>query len=303
MVVCGTRVDEEDFYSLLLERVERGHWHSVVIPATDNEGRSTWPERYTPEFFAGVRAEMNNDSLFNLVYQQVAAPEGSALFDWPLLDASKMVGVGLREPLENSVTIAALDPSQAGPYAAMTISYNRETSRVRVLDVLAGNEGGAGAMQDAVRWCLAQRPTTLAVERQGGHALFIDDALKAEIESVATLHLVETTAQGMVDAEYGFGALRHWFAIGRVEMPWYDTAQRTISPLLDEMAAFRRSEPTYDGSKARAYRGRKDRLMALWFCFRMVLGDAFTPPQPQFGAARNNAPWLRSRQRLRYLGV
>lgn len=302
LIIMGTRVDEDDFYSMVLRRVDEGFWHAVILPAVDEEGKVTW-DRYTPDYFDAVRAEMGNDALFNLVYQQVSVPDGTGLFDWDLLEGCKRPHLDLQSRYPDGFTVAAIDPALEGPWAAAAWQYSPEQDTMRLLDILDGTGGGYDAMDRAVSWCLAHSPNVLGIEKTGGMSLFVSPDIKQRIaQRHCRLELIETGSQGMNDAHYGFSALSVWMRQGKVELPWSEAARRFVAPFLDEAARFRLNPPSYDGDRPKPYTGRKDRLMASWFCFRLVLTFGRQKRNiEQFGAARQRAPWIASQQRVRYI--
>lgn len=99
----GTRYHYDDLYGHLIQNELKGHYQ--VIPALDRNGRSPWPKKYPPKWFAGKR-KAAGIIIFNAQYQcDTEAMKGEvfqyddcqqiALSDIPLEDLAIFMGVDL----------------------------------------------------------------------------------------------------------------------------------------------------------------------------------------------------------------
>lgn len=290
--VC-TRVAEEDIPKEFLSRAERGHWHMVIQKAVKDDGAPTFPEKFTAKYFDDVREEMRNDRLFNLVFMQKQSLGRSATFQEEWIEKAKNRGTlvtlqSLRYTYKHQ-KYGGLDPAVEGPWAATILGYDRMTDHLTPIDILADKGGAYEAMEKAVFWLAEHqlRPGHIAVERQGGMSLFINPKLRDYLKKRnIALEEVQTTGQGLMDTEYGLSALARYLQLDKFTIPWGDEeTRRTFSPLVDEMASY------HPDSAA-----PKDRLMSLWFCFRLAITYGRLLHLPSHGTVNQTMTWLKDDQ-------
>lgn len=296
--INATYVDENDIYWELEERADRGQWHVVKIPAQRADGEPTWPRPdagVDRAYYERTRAEMNNDALYDLVYQQVRSLGAAATFGPDAIEAMKRHELNMQQPFDDGEIIVGIDPSDTGPYAAHALSYSRSKGAIRTIDILAGPAGGTERMIAAVRWAIAMRAHYLQIEKQGGLSMFMSRELERECErNHVTVEYVPTTGQGLHDARYGTNAMAHWMRSGRWELPWAEGARRVVEPMIRELL-------WYDEGSERT---PKDHVRAAWFCFRKVLERAGPRSNIRpFGRASERMPWLRQHQRSIHIGT
>ena len=283
LVMIGNRQDDNDIYSRILENAFEAGWHVVVQTAVDEFEEPRW-DRYTKDYFDKKRL-MVGEREFNLVYQQKPTPGEGALFNREDLDACRIPGLGLGEKFDAGLTIVGLDPAVEGPWACCVASLSSDRKKFRLLDLRTGKGGGYSAMKETIEWAMKYKPHYFAIVKQGGLALFVGPEIKNLISKTnSKLELLPTTLQGLTDSVYGLSALSVWFGENRVEIPWQKGAAQKFRPLLDELEFYHPDQ-----------RAPKDRMMALWFAFRMAITKA-PALLPAFGGASLRYPWLKAQQ-------
>jgi len=82
VIVIMQRLHEEDLSGWLLNGGTGEHWHHLVIPARDGEGRSFWPAQFPDEMLD--RLETSSPYVYAGQYMQRPAPIGGGIFkdDW-----------------------------------------------------------------------------------------------------------------------------------------------------------------------------------------------------------------------------
>jgi hypothetical protein len=159
---------------------------------------------------------------------------------------------------------------------------------------LAGQGGGYQANMDAIRTLIERHQPQYFVIENAGQNIFL---LTKELQELCRKHntsiqTVSTSGQSLTDMTYGLSALSAWFANGQIELAYDETVRSRMAGLVEELQMFR-----FDSDENGKYRGPKDRLMALWFAYRIMLTHVRQSNVVPFGRAAKLAPWVSQNQR------
>jgi len=153
VVVIGSRQHPDDLYGYLFDNPE---WPSIIEEAhssacekeplneTIHEDCMLFPEVNDYEWYMSQKrsfAVTGGDSLFLMVYQNVATAEGLMIFDPEAMRACRSER-DIGEYPQGLDLVAGLDPAISGYQAAVLWGYQRWTGRLYLIDI--DNTGGAG---------------------------------------------------------------------------------------------------------------------------------------------------------------
>lgn len=294
LTLIGSRQDHEDLYGGLFSNPE---WSSIVEHAHDpscriplhppREGHSAgcaecalhvgcllWPSKRTMAYLQSQRVAMDDDLVFDMVYNNVTRPGGDVYVTQAQIDACKsnrVVGRWVDREVGSKVValpagrmIAGLDPASVGMQAAFLWVFNPQTKVRYAIDV--DNRAGGSLMgaREIIRdWFELYGCQWWVIERNNFQlAILQDPDLKAYCNTHGiTLEPHFTTAYNKFDANFGVPKQLEAFAARQIDIPWGDEETRgRFQPAVKQWVGW------YPNS-----REKSDIPMAAWFPERHFL--------------------------------
>lgn len=296
VVVIGSRQHPDDLYGHLIQNpewsviVEEAHQSSCTKDPLDetlhidcmlfSELRSyTWlmGQKRSFEITGG-------ESLFLMVYQNVAMAEGLVIFD---IDEMKKCytsrDIGQIPPAVELV--AGLDPAIAGFQAAVLWGYQRTTDRFFLIDL--DNTPGAGipGWRDLIqKWFDTYNLRHWVVEDTAAQRGYMQDDWVVKFKNANHVHIEgHHTSTNKWDSHYGVSAMArlfneevHWQnpnnqqteILRRVDLPYGTPAAKSKIDLFIAQAAHFSAVASANRNTRRGYKA--DVIMAAWFPMKAI---------------------------------
>lgn len=277
LALIGSRQDHEDLYGSLFSNprwtsiVEHAHYPACQVPIHPprdehdadcpdcalHVGCVLWPEKRTMAFLQDQRVAMDDDVVFDMVYNNVTRPGGAAYVTADAIEQCKTHRT-LTSPLPAGRMIAGLDPASVGMQAAFLWVFNPQTKVRHAIDVDNRPAGStAGAREIIKSWFERYRCQHWVIERNNFQlAILQDPDLKAYCnDNGIILEAHFTTQFNKWDENFGVPKQLEAFGSGLIDIPWgdEDTRERFREAIKQWLAWHPQSK------------GKTDIAMAAWF--------------------------------------
>lgn len=331
VVVIGSRQHPDDLYGHLLDNPE---WDTIVEEAHQSGCRldpldeslhtecMLFPEMCPYSWYSGQRrsfAITGGESLFLMVYQNVATAEGLVIFD-----AQKMMrcrtGRHIGQIPPGSRLIAGLDPATTGYQASFLWGWNAESGRFSMIDL--ENTAGAGipGWRDLLqRWFENYHVEWWVVEDVAAQRGYLQDAWVVSYVNAHGIRLLgHQTGNEKWDKHIGVTAMASLFAedvternpvtgleatVPKVDLPYGTPEAKAKTDLLVAQATHFSQAASQNRNARVGY--KSDVLMAAWFPLKVIRnwGRQAHPEKvyqyaPAFGSfdrvSWDEPPWGRS---------
>ena len=249
-------------HDLLHRFADQPGWAHKRFPIVDQDGNSTWPERFSAERIRRIRDEDLGPFEFRRLYMCDLVDESESRFkkEWIEVATAKGTGKMLLEAISHvgpgyavftGVDLGVRTNKKSDPTAMVTVVLHPD-STLEIVDVRAGTWDVQQIMQN-IRDCHRQYDSLITVESNGAQQ-FLVEIMKSDETQVPIKSFF--TGKNKHDPRYGVEALALEIAQGQWIFPSLDgTISGTDKPLrllIDEMLSYTPSKHT------------GDRLMALW---------------------------------------
>ena len=135
--IAGTRYHYDDLYGHLIKN-EMKDSH-LIIPALDSKGRSPWPEKFSPEFYAekrrrsgliifGAQFQCATDAMLGEIFKYELCQQVSEQ-EWPDKDSLKIY---------MGIDLSISEKEKADKFAIVVIGVNKDRTSTYVLDYYEG---------------------------------------------------------------------------------------------------------------------------------------------------------------------
>jgi hypothetical protein len=201
VVVIGSRVHPEDLSGSYIDNpewstiIEEAHSSGCDLPELEVEAHvdcMLFPELRTYEWLQTQRRDMQitgGDSLFQMVYQNVAVSEGLVIFDPDAMRTCRTSRVIGDVPPETRL-VAGLDPAYAGYQAAVLWAYQPRTGVMFLVDVDNSIAAGIPGWRDLMRnWFDRYGLTHWVVETNAVQGGYMQDAWVQTFRAANGIHL------------------------------------------------------------------------------------------------------------------
>lgn len=277
--VCGTRVDEGDFYEALLDDPDLDssimkvlRFPAVMTDHATNEQKSLWPEKWPLDKLERQKKKVGQEAWDrNYMQNPGLSTRGRGTFGKDTVEPCKDSDISLmHQPPEHSIVYVGVDPALGGKNCVMAVEatpdYKLIVRRIREDIDLKNNSQVIAALADTVRFVSMKgaHVTDVVIEAMAFQRGLIHDenllALRDEYGFAIRDHL---TGWNKYDPDIGIPSMAESFNKREIVLPWAedDYTRFEIGELVRQLYAWK------PGVRGNAL--RQDRVMALWFCWIM----------------------------------
>jgi len=278
MVVIGSRQHYDDLYSHLLDNeswsttVEQAHDVGCTLPETEeHEECMLWGEKRTHEWLMDRKraAETTGGrAIYEMVYLNVAMPEGLSLFDRVEIEACRDQGRDIGQIPPGTRLIAGLDPASVGYQAAFLWAYDSETNKLHMVDMNNSLGGGIPQALDIMKeWWQRYNCSHWVIEENGFQKAIRQDRSIKDFASGHGIFLEgHETYRNKFDPIYGVTAMRPLFAEQLISLPYLGfEAQEKVNLYTSQLVYFSSAK-----NKSKSVGTKTDIVMASWFPMRAI---------------------------------
>ncbi len=275
--VCGTRVDDGDFYETLLEDPDLGDIMKVIrLPAvitdkTTGEQKPLWEGVHTLESLDRIRRKVGAEVWDrNWMQNPGASRSGKGTFTRDAVDRCKDVAYSVEnrpghEGDHEPVMIIGVDPA-LGSKNVVTASEATPDGkliprRIREDVGFERNEQIMGAIEDVVRWCITYGIVVDVVIEEKNFQLGLknDDRMRDMADHYGFALSGHMTGWSKYDPDIGVASMAASFIKREIVIPWADDEQtrHMMGEFCRQLFAWK---PGVKGNRL-----RQDQVMAFWF--------------------------------------
>jgi len=280
IVVIGSRQHPEDLYNFLLENpqmttiVEEAHSTECVLPEQDIEAHTDcmlWASKRSYKWLMDRKraAETTGGrAIFEMVYLNVAMPDGLALFDAEEIEACRDQNRDMGVIPPGVRLIAGLDPSSTGYQAAFLWGYNQSDNKLYMIDMENSLGGGIPQALDIIkRWYQKYSLAHWVIEENGFQRAIRQDKSIREFAGQHGIFLEgHQTYSNKFDPVFGVTAMRPLFAEQLISLPYLGfEAQEKVNLYKSQLVYFSSAQ-----SKSRTVGTKTDIVMASWFPMKSI---------------------------------
>ena len=280
MVVIGSRQHYDDLYSHLLENeswktiVEEAHDTACTLPDWDNDIHQDcmlWAKKRTYKWLMDRKraAETTGGrAIFEMVYLNVAMPDGMSLFDAEEIEACRDQKRDIGHVPSGVRLIAGLDPSSTGYQAAFLWGYHQDSNKLYMIDMENSLGGGIPQALDIIkRWFTKYNLSHWVIEENGFQKAIRQDK---SIRDFAGKHGIflegHQTYNNKFDPVFGVTAMRPLFEEQLISLPYLGfEAQEKVNLYRSQLVYFSSAK-----NKSRTVGTKTDIVMASWFPMKSI---------------------------------
>ncbi len=279
MVVIGSRQHYDDLYSHLLDNeswsttVEQAHDIECTLPedVDDHSKCMLWASKRTHKWLMDRKraAETTGGrAIYEMVYLNVAMPEGLSLFDRVEIEACRDQGRDIGQVPPGTRLIAGLDPASTGYQAAFLWAYNPETNIMHMVDM--NNHLGGGipeALKIIKEWWMKYNLAHWVIEENGFQKAIRQDPSIKDFASGHGIFLEgHETYKNKFDPMFGVTAMRPLFADKLISLPYLGfEAQEKVNLYTSQLVYFSSAK-----NKSKSIGTKTDIVMASWFPMKSI---------------------------------
>jgi len=279
MVVIGSRQHYDDLYSHLVDNeswsttVEQAHDIECTLPEDiDNHSECMlWASKRTHKWLMDRKraAETTGGrAIYEMVYLNVAMPEGLSLFDRVEIEACRDQGRDIGQVPPGTRLIAGLDPASTGYQAAFLWAYNSETNIMHMVDM--NNHLGGGipeALKIIKEWWMKYNLAHWVIEENGFQKAIRQDQSIKDFASGHGIFLEgHETYKNKFDPMFGVTAMRPLFTDKLISLPYLGfEAQEKVNLYTSQLVYFSSAK-----NKSKSIGTKTDIVMASWFPMKSI---------------------------------
>ena len=280
MVVIGSRQHYDDLYSHLLENeswvttVEEAHDTSCNLPdwnEEEHENCMLWKGKRTYKWLMDRKraAETTGGrAIYEMVYLNVAMPDGLALFDRAEIEACRDQKRDIGQIPPGTRLIAGLDPASTGYQAAFLWAYNMDANKLYMVDMNNSLGGGIPQALAVIKeWWSKYNLSHWVIEENGFQKAIRQDKSIREFASTHGIFLEgHETYKNKFDPVYGVTAMRPMYQEEIISLPYLSfEAQEKVNLYTSQLVYFSSAK-----NKSKSIGTKTDIVMASWFPMRAI---------------------------------
>jgi len=280
MVVIGSRQHYDDLYSHLLDNeswhtiVEEAHDTGCTLPDWDDEKHiecMLWPGKRTYKWLMDRKSGAETTggrAIYEMVYLNVAMPDGMALFDSVEIEACRDQSRDIGHIPAGVRLIAGLDPASTGYQAAFLWGYDQSSNKMYMIDMENSLGGGIPqALSIMKTWFTKYNLAHWVIEENGFQRAIRQDQSIRDFAGKHGIFLEGTqTYSNKHDPIYGVTAMRPLFADQLISLPYLGfEAQEKVNLYKSQLVYFSSAQ-----SKSRTVGTKTDIVMASWFPMKSI---------------------------------
>ena len=280
LVVIGSRQHYDDLYSHLLDNeswktiVEEAHDTGCTLPEWDDvkhQDCMLWANKRTYKWLMDRKkgAETTGGrAIYEMVYLNVAMPDGMALFDSVEIDACRDQSRSIGHIPHNVRLIAGLDPASTGYQAAFLWGYDQSANKLFMIDMENSLGGGIPqALRIIKEWYQKYCLSPWVIEENGFQRAIRQDQSIKDFAGRPGIFLEGTqTYSTKHDPIYGVTAMRPLFEQQLISLPYNGfEAQEKVNLYKSQLVYFSSAQ-----NKSRSVGTKTDIVMASWFPMKTI---------------------------------
>ena len=280
MVVIGSRQHYDDLYSHL---VDNESWKTIVEEAHDSGcNKPDWDEHEHVDcmLWSGKRtykwlmdrkraAETTGGrAIYEMVYLNVAMPEGLALFDRVEIEACRDQGRDIGTVPPGTRLIAGLDPASTGYQAAFLWAVDVERNVLHMVDMNNSLGGGIPQALNVIKeWWMKYNLSHWVIEENGFQKAIRQDRSIRDFASTHGIFLEgHETHNNKFDPIFGVTAMRPLFTENKISLPYLGfEAQEKVNLYTSQLVYFSSAK-----TKSKSIGTKTDIVMASWFPMKAI---------------------------------
>jgi hypothetical protein len=280
LVVIGSRQHYDDLYSHLLDNeswntiVEEAHDTGCTLPEWNDEAHvdcMLWPGKRTYKWLSGRKSAAETTggrAIYEMVYLNVAMPDGMALFDSVEIDSCRDQSRDIGQVPPGTRLIAGLDPASTGYQAAFLWAYDQASNKLYMVDMENSLGGGIPqALKIMKDWFVKYNLAHWVIEENGFQRAIRQDQSIREFSGKHGIFLEGTqTYSNKHDPIFGVTAMRPLFAENLISLPYNGfEAQEKVNLYKSQLVYFSSAQ-----NKSRTVGQKSDLVMASWFPMKTI---------------------------------
>jgi hypothetical protein len=280
LVVIGSRQHYDDLYSHLLDNegwktiVEEAHDTGCTLPEWDDikhQDCMLWASKRTYKWLMGRKKSAETTggrAIYEMVYLNVAMPDGMALFDSVEIDACRDQSRTIGHIPHNVRLIAGLDPASTGYQAAFLWGYDQSANKLFMVDMENSLGGGIPqALKIIKEWYQKYSLSHWVIEENGFQRAIRQDQSIKDFAGRHGIFLEGTqTYSNKHDPIYGVTAMRPLFEQQLISLPYNGfEAQEKVNLYKSQLVYFSSAQ-----NKSRSVGTKTDIVMASWFPMKTI---------------------------------
>ena len=207
-------------------------------------------------------------AIYEMVYLNVAMPDGMALFDSVEIDACRDQSRSIGHIPHNVSLIAGLDPASTGYQAAFLWGYDQSANKLFMIDMENSLGGGIPqALRIIKEWYQKYSLSHWVIEENGFQRAIRQDQSIKDFAGRHGIFLEGTqTYSNKHDPIYGVTAMRPLFEQQLISLPYNGfEAQEKVNLYKSQLVYFSSAQ-----NKSRSVGTKTDIVMASWFPMKTI---------------------------------
>ena len=278
MVVIGSRQHYDDLYSHLSDNdswtttIEEAHDTACTLPEdVEHMDCMLWGSKRTYKWLMDRKraAETTGGrAIYEMVYLNVAMPEGLALFDRIEIEQCRNQSRDIGQIPPGTRLVAGLDPASTGYQAAFLWAFDTENNKLHMVDMNNSLGGGIPQALSIIKeWWMKYNLSHWVIEENGFQKAIRQDVSIREFASTHGIFLEgHETHNNKFDPLFGVTAMRPMFADKKISLPYLGfEAQEKVNLYTSQLVYFSSAK-----TKSKTIGTKTDIVMASWFPMRAI---------------------------------
>ena len=280
LIVIGSRQHYDDLYSHLLDNeswntiVEEAHDTGCTLPDWNDEAHQDcmlWADKRTYKWLMGRKSAAETTggrAIYEMVYLNVAMPDGMALFDSVEIEACRDQSREIGQVPAGVRLIAGLDPASVGYQAAFLWGYDQASNKLYMIDMENSLGGGIPqALKIMKEWFVKYNLAHWVIEENGFQRAIRQDQSIRDFAGKHGVFLEGTqTYSNKHDPIFGVTAMRPLFEQQLISLPYLGfEAQEKVNLYKSQLVYFSSAQ-----NKSRSVGQKSDLVMASWFPMKTI---------------------------------
>mgnify|MGYP003112684552 FL=1 len=278
IVVIGSRQHYDDLYSHLSENeswtttIEEAHDTACTLPEeVEHTDCMLWGSKRTHKWLMDRKraAETTGGrAIYEMVYLNVAMPEGLALFDRVEIEACRDQGRDIGTVPPGTRLIAGLDPASTGYQAAFLWAVDVERNVLHMVDMNNSLGGGIPQALNVIKeWWMKYNLSHWVIEENGFQKAIRQDRSIRDFASTHGIFLEgHETHNNKFDPIFGVTAMRPLFTENKISLPYLGfEAQEKVNLYTSQLVYFSSAK-----TKSKSIGTKTDIVMASWFPMKAI---------------------------------
>ena len=207
-------------------------------------------------------------AIYEMVYLNVAMPEGLALFDRIEIEQCRNQSRDIGQIPPGTRLVVGLDPASTGYQAAFLWAFDTENNKLHMVDMNNSLGGGIPQALSIIKeWWMKYNLSHWVIEENGFQKAIRQDVSIREFAATHGIFLEgHETHNNKFDPLFGVTAMRPMFADKKISLPYLGfEAQEKVNLYTSQLVYFSSAK-----TKSKTIGTKTDIVMASWFPMRAI---------------------------------